>query len=196
MDFKRFGGALLLAGLAVFATAGPAAAHTELESSDPAEGATVAAAPTSIKLTFGEAVTVPKDPIQVTGPDGAKWTIGTVSLAGPVVSAPVQATGPAGAYTISYQVISDDGDAVKGAVHFTLSAPASSSSAAPTSPPTSAPAASAPAASASPSVAPSAASSGGGFPAWAWILIGVVVLAAVVAGFVLRSRRSSGSGEG
>jgi methionine-rich copper-binding protein CopC len=195
MDFKRFGGALLLAGLAVFATAGPAAAHTELESSDPAEGATVAAAPTSIKLTFGEAVTVPKDPIQVTGPDGAKWTIGTVSLAGPVVSAPVQATGPAGAYTISYQVISDDGDAVKGAVHFTLSAPASSSSAAPTSAPTSAPAASTPAAS--PSVAPSAAaSSGGGFPAWAWILIGVVVLAAVVAGFVLRSRRSSGSGEG
>jgi methionine-rich copper-binding protein CopC len=191
MEFRRLGGALLLAGLALFATAGPAAAHTELESSDPAEGATVAAAPTSIKLTFGEAVTVAKDPIQVTGPGEAKWTIGTVSLAGAVVSAPVQATGPAGAYTISYQVISDDGDAVKGAVHFTLSAPASSSSAAPTSVPTSAPAA-----TASPSVAPSAsASAGGGFPAWAWILIGVVVLA-VVAGFVLRSRRSSGSGEG
>ncbi|MEV6871806.1 copper resistance CopC family protein [Amycolatopsis sp. NPDC051128] len=186
MEFRRLGGALLLAGLAVFATAGPASAHTELQSSDPAEGATLAAAPTSVKLTFGEAVTMAKDPIQVTGPGGAKWTIGTVSLAGPVVSAPVQATGPAGAYTISYHVISDDGDAVTGAVHFTLSAaPASTSGAAPTSSTTSAPVTS----SASPSVAPSASSgSGGGFPAWAWILILVVVLA-IVAGLVVRSRR-------
>ena len=103
MDVRRLGGALALAGLAVCATAVPAVAHTELQSSDPVEGASLAAAPTSIKLTFGEAVTVPKDPIQVTGPDGAKWTVGTVTLTGPVVSAPVQATGPAGAYTVSYR---------------------------------------------------------------------------------------------
>jgi methionine-rich copper-binding protein CopC len=184
MNLGRLGGALALAGLALFATAVPATAHTELQSSDPAEGATVATAPTSIKLTFGEAVTVPKDPIQVTGPDGAKWTVGTVTLTGPVVSAPVQATGPAGAYTVNYKVIADDGDEVTGAVHFTLSAAASSSSAAPSTPAT----------STSPSVAPAASSdSGGGFPVWAWILIAVVVVA-IVGGLVLRSRRSAGSG--
>lgn len=42
--------------------------HTEPQSSDPTEGTTLAAAPTSIKLTFDEAVTVPKEPIQVSGP--------------------------------------------------------------------------------------------------------------------------------
>jgi methionine-rich copper-binding protein CopC len=191
MDLRRLGGAVALAGLAVFATAVPAAAHTELQSSDPAEGATLAAAPTTVKLTFGEAVTVAKDPIQVTGPDGAKWTVGTVTLTGPVVSAPVQATGPAGAYTVSYKVIADDGDEVTGAVHFTLSAAAATSSSAA---PSSTAVTSATAASASPSVAPAASSdSGGGFPVWAWILIVVVVLAIIV-GVVLRSRRSAGSG--
>ncbi|MEV5720552.1 copper resistance CopC family protein [Amycolatopsis mediterranei] len=190
MDLRRLGGVLVLAGLALFATAVPADAHTELQSSDPAEGATLAAAPTSIKLTSGEAVTVPKEPIQVSGPDGAKWVVGTVSLAGPVVNVPVQASGPAGAYTVSYTVIADDGDKVTGAVHFTLAASAaSSSSAAPSS------TASAPAPSGSPTPVPAASSDSGGgrFPVWVWILIAVVVVAVIVGG-VLRSRRSAGAG--
>ncbi|MEU4525179.1 copper resistance protein CopC [Amycolatopsis sp. NPDC024027] len=61
-------------------TAGPASAHTELESSSPAEGASLAAAPSKIELIFEEPVTLQPDPISVTGPDGAKWMVGTAAV--------------------------------------------------------------------------------------------------------------------
>jgi copper resistance protein C len=63
--------AILLVGAACVLTATPALAHARLKSSNPAEGASLAAAPTAISLTFAEAVTVAADPIRVTGPDGA-----------------------------------------------------------------------------------------------------------------------------
>jgi methionine-rich copper-binding protein CopC len=67
-------------------------------------------------LTFAEAVAVAADPIRVTGPDGAGWTVGAAKVSGATVTAPVEPTGPTGAYTVDWSVISDDGDAVKGAV--------------------------------------------------------------------------------
>jgi len=182
MDLKRIGAALLLTGLALVAVAGPASAHTSLEGSNPKEGESVAAAPAEIQLTFGEAVTVGADPIQVTGPDGAKWTVGTVKLADAVVSAPVQPNGPAGAYTVSYKVISDDGDPVTGAVHFTLTAAASapsSGSASNSAPPVTSP---------SPSTVASGSSGGGGFPLWGWIIVVVAVVVLIVL-LALYSRR-------
>ena len=114
----------VLAALGVFAATTPAWAHTTLTSSSPAAGATLATAPTQIKLTFAEAATLPAAPISITGPNGAKWTVGTPSLAGPVVTAPVTPRGPAGKYTLAYKVIADDGDLVGGSVTFTLTAPA------------------------------------------------------------------------
>ena len=114
----------VLAALGVFAASSPAWAHTTLTSSTPAAGATLAAAPKQVKLTFAEAVTLPAAPISVTGPNGARWTVGTPSVAGPVVTAPVTAAGPAGRYTLTYKVIAGDGDPISGTVSFTLSAPA------------------------------------------------------------------------
>lgn len=189
MDLRRIGAALLLTGMALVAVATPASAHTSLESSNPKEGESVAAAPAEIQLTFGEAVTVGADPIQVTGPDGANWAVGAVKLADAVVSAPVQASGPAGAYTVNYKVISDDGDPVTGAVHFTLTAAASpAGSAAPST------SAATPAASPSPSAAAGTSTGGGGFPLWGWIIVVVVVVALIVL-LALRSRQRADSGE-
>jgi len=183
MKIARLSGAFLLALSGVLLLAGPASAHTELKSSSPAEGASLAAPPRKIELTFEEPVTLQPDPISVTGPDGAKWTVGTPAVVDAVVTAPVTPSGPAGAYTLTYKVVSDDGDKVTAAVHFTLTAPVSSSSAAPT--PTSAAAA-----SATPTPTPAAAGEiDSGVPAWVWIVAAVaVVVAAAVAALRLRRR--------
>ena len=182
MKIARLSGAFLLALSGVLLLAGPASAHTELKSSSPAEGASLAAPPRKIELTFEEPVTLQPDPISVTGPDGAKWTVGTPAVVDAVVTAPVTPSGPAGAYTLTYKVVSDDGDKVTAAVHFTLTAPVSSSSAAPT--PTSAAAA-----SATPTPTPAAAGEiDSGVPAWVWIVAAVAVVVAA-AGAALRLRR-------
>jgi methionine-rich copper-binding protein CopC len=185
MVLKRLSALLVLVVAALLAAASPAMAHAELESSDPSEGASLASAPKQVQLKFGDTVTLPADPIKVTGPGGATWTIGKATIAGSVVTAPVEATGPAGAYVLSWTVIADDGDNAKGELHFSLqtgSEPSSSSAAAaPTS------AASQP----SPSAAAAATQDSGGFPLWAWILV-IVVVVAVVGGLVAsRFRRSS-----
>ena len=80
--------------------------------------------PAEVSLTFGEAVRLPASPIRVTGPDSAVWTVGRRRSPAPPSRRPSAATGPAGAYTLTWQVISDDGDTIRGTVRFTLTAPA------------------------------------------------------------------------
>jgi copper resistance protein C len=196
---------LPLAALVVLFTvllgAPPALAHTELEKSSPAAGARLAAAPSSVSLTFGEAVRLPANPIRVTGPDSAVWTVGAATVTDATVTAPVSATGPAGAYTLTWQVISDDGDTIRGTVRFTLTAPAAAV-VAPASPPGSAAAnppvsaiAPVPATAEAPTAVPAATPSveDGGVPGWLWGLAGAAVLA-VAAGTVVarRARKNVG----
>ena len=106
----------------------------------------------------------------------------------------MSAAGPAGAYTLTWQVVADDGDTIRGTVRFTLTAPAAPMIA-PASPPGAAVAAvssaAAPAA-ATPAAVPSAAPAAqaveeAGVPGWLWGLAGVAVLA-VAAGVVMARR--------
>ncbi len=166
MDVRRLAAALLLSGVAVVATATPAFAHAELIASDPAQGAALPAPPQQVALTFNEPVTPAADPVTITGPEGASWTVGTPSIAGAMVTAPVQPSGPAGAYTLTYRVVSDDGDEVTGTVAFTLTTAATTT----TNPTTAAPTTTAPAA------APTS-DTDDGVPAWVWILGAAVLLA-------------------
>ncbi|MFD2418729.1 copper resistance CopC family protein [Amycolatopsis pigmentata] len=182
MILRRTLASLTLAGLALLAAAPPALAHTELDTSDPAEGASLATAPKQVQLKFAEAVTLPADPVQVTGPGGAKWTVGKATVEGAVVTAPIENAGPAGASVLDYTVLSDDGDEVRGSVHFTLTAAAPSTGQTPER-------------ATAPAPAPASAaqtSESGGFPVWAWVVIGVVVIAAIGGVVVARSRRSAG----
>src|SRR5690349_21207211 len=186
MTFRRIAAALLLAFVALGPTALPAFAHTELKSSNPAKGAALPAPPQQVELTFTEAVTAPADAITVTGPDGAKWTVGPATVSGAVVTAPVTPAGPAGAYVFTWKVVSDDGDPVTGTIDFTLSAPAATTTTVPTTTTTTA--------AATPSVAPAAQSeTGGGIPAWVWIVIAAVVLAGIGVAVALRRRRAASS---
>jgi len=170
----------------------PAAlAHTSLQKSTPAAGASLAVPPTEVSLTFGEAVRLPASPIRVAGPEGAVWTVGQATVTEATVTAPVTATGPAGPYTLNWQVISDDGDTIRGTVRFTLTAPAAPV-VAPASPPGTVAATPAPAtAAATPAAVPSAPAGPPadevGVPGWLWALGGVAVLA-VAAGVVVARR--------
>jgi copper resistance protein C len=182
--------ALLLVVAAGLLTATPAQAHTRLTSSNPAEGASVTTPPETISLTFAEADTVSGNPVSVTGPDGTRWTTGPAQVSGDTVSVPVQPIGPAGAYDIRWSVIADDGDAVKGTVHFALSsaiAPTTTAAATtgPATAPSPAPAAAAPASSQQ--------TASTGWPWWAWVVVALVVLA-VIGLVVGRSQRSVDTG--
>ncbi|MEV4052302.1 copper resistance CopC family protein [Amycolatopsis sp. NPDC049688] len=117
---RRSFGAVLAALIGLVVLAGPASAHTELESSSPAEGASLATAPTQVRLTFGEPVTLPPDPVKITGRDGTAWAVGAPAVDGGVVTVPVTPSGTAQAYTLTWQVVAKDGDNVTGTVHFTI----------------------------------------------------------------------------
>jgi copper resistance protein C len=192
---------LLVAAFALFATAGPALAHTTLKSSDPADGATLDTAPQTVTLRFAEAVTLPADPVSVTGPTGEAWAVGTPTITGATVQVPVQASGPAGQYTLRYAVIADDGDAVRGVLHFTLTT-ATGSTAAPDAaatgqvgaPATEVTEVAAPVTvvTAAPATEPQAAGSSSGSSFWVWVAVAVVVVGVLGGiGFVLRGRRGA-----
>lgn len=194
MLIRRMSTALLLSATALLVTAAPALAHTSLKSSNPAKGAALAAPPRQLELTFSEPVQVEPGAVTVGGPDGTQWTVGQVTVSGPVVTAPVTPTGPAGEYVINYRVISADGDPVHGKVPFTLTAavPApttttqtTTSSPAPTSTSQQQPAP----APQTPTPTAQQTEDSGGIPIWIWIAGAVLVIGAGI--FVgLRARKS------
>nr|WP_042187838.1 copper resistance CopC family protein [Kibdelosporangium sp. MJ126-NF4] len=198
MFARRISAALLIGATAMLSTAVPALAHTELKGSTPAKDASVAAPPTQVQLTFSEPVQVEPGAISVAGP-GGQWTVGQVTVDAAVVTAPVTPVGPAGQYTISYRVISADGDPVSGKVPFTLTvaaqAPTTPAPTTPSSPPTTAGNTSEASAAAGTTVTatPTSQQSGdsGGIPVWIWIA-GAIVLAGAGVFLGLRAGKSKG----
>ncbi len=103
-----------------FGLAGPAAAHNVLISSDPAEGATLQAAPAVVRLTFDQPVQDFQPVVTVIGPDNQRYESGPPAIDSTVVTAPVAGLSAAGPYVIAYRVVSADGHPVEGEVHFQL----------------------------------------------------------------------------
>lgn len=165
-------------------TAVPAAAHVELESSDPAEGATVAA-PTTVTLTFTGEVTASKEAIRITARDGSDWTVSSVKADGDTVTATVTPKGPAGPHGMTYRVTSTDGHTLSGTIRFTVTAPTT------TAPPTTTTTTSAPTTevSAAAQADNTAPAEEGGWPAWLWVLLAAALVA--VGFLVFRSRKSA-----
>lgn len=180
--------------------AAPAAAHNSLTGSDPRDGARVATAPARIELRFLAKPDPATTKITVTGPDNVAALGGAPTFTGNRVRLPFK-PGKAGLYIVGYRVASSDGHPVSGEVRFTLTTgtPADPSASA-TAPGTAVPPASpsgGPAATssadASRSAVPAAeerADSGG--RGWLWALGGAVLLAALVAGLLLRRRSARG----
>jgi len=112
--------AAFTASAALVASAGAAAAHAHLVSSDPAAGATVAA-PKAITLTFSE-----KLEGKFSGADLSKdgAPLGSHSLLDPAdgkaLTVSPGAPLSAGAYKVSWHAVSVDGHRTKGEVAFTV----------------------------------------------------------------------------
>lgn len=112
--------ALVLLLAAQVAAGGPASAHDYLISTSPADGRSVATSPARVTMTFNEAVSTRFSTVVVTGPKGGSWQSGGPQVLGATVTQPLRTLGPAGAYRVTWRVVSADGHPVGGAFSFTL----------------------------------------------------------------------------
>jgi copper transport protein len=118
--------ALSVAGAAPSAAA-PASArawHTQLESSDPAAGDTVAFAPQQLTLTFGGFVEESGAVFRLIGPSGRSWELEgrRVPDTSRALSSPLPVLDPGG-YRLEWRVISGDGHPISGDFVFFVSGP-------------------------------------------------------------------------
>lgn len=132
-------GRVLSAAVAVFAalTSGlivttPAVAHDYLVTSTPASGSTVTKPVTRVSLSFDDVVLYNPEAglrslVIVTNSAGKHFETGCATALDRVVSVPVS-LGAAGAYTVTWDIVSADGHPVTNSIRFTY-APASSSGA-------------------------------------------------------------------
>jgi len=200
-----------LAGLVLFAPvvgASSAEAHDVLVSTSPADGSTVDTVPNEVVLTFDQPAIAVGTEIAVSGPDGDVQQ-GRPRLVDSTVRQGLAAGSPAGSYTVTWRVTSADCHPVSGTFSFTAmaatgatatpSTPASTSSADPTTATSSPSSTTAPTTTASTPI-PSQRTTGGADrtgTSWAvFTVVGLVILAGLVA-LVVRFRRGNGiSGQG
>src|SRR6266849_1922417 len=115
-------GALAVAGIALAASAPAASAHATLLFTSPAADSAVPVSPDAITLTSNEPVTLVGTPVTLAGPGGRTIAIGAARESGgrSVVTVPVASRLPDGVYTVTWQVISADGDLVGSEFRFAL----------------------------------------------------------------------------
>lgn len=113
---------LLRAGLlglvALLVGAGPVSAHASLTGSDPADGATLAAAPTAVSLTFSE--NVGNGQLVATAPDGSSVDVTGVAASGHTLGGTIADADQKGRYTLAYRVVSADGHPISGTIHYSV----------------------------------------------------------------------------
>jgi copper resistance protein C len=163
-------------------TGSAAQAHTALSSTDPADGSTVTGPLPTVGLTFSSRVL--SGEVTVTDPAGDSATAGEATVEGAIVTQPVALAAP-GAYTVAYEVTSDDGHRLEGRLTFTYAPPVPPPTAGQAAPSTPVPRA---AVEPSEAAAGSAPPGSDGLPGWVAPTAAAVVLAAVAGVLVVRRR--------
>jgi len=122
---SAFAVALATSALLVLGLAAPASAHDTLVASDPADGSTVETLPAELTLTYSAELidAGTGTAVAVTSPSGADVTAGSPTVSGAVVTVPLAEPAEAGAYTVTWRVVSSDGHPVDGTYAFTVTAP-------------------------------------------------------------------------
>ena len=106
-------------GLGV-ATAGPAAAHAELVSTDPGEGARLDEVPGSVSLRFSEGVSLGAGYARVLGEGGERVDTGAATVDGGTVTVPLRGDLPDASYVVTYRIVSADSHPISGAFAFVV----------------------------------------------------------------------------
>lgn len=192
-----FGAALL----ALLVLASPSHAHSVLLGTDPEDKAQLAAAPDAVSLTFNEDITSLGTEVVITTDDGEDITQGETQIDGPVVTQALAGARPAGTYTVTWRAVSADGHPISGEFTFTAAEAVGGEGTAPEEEAPDAPADSeGPAEPAeTPAAADDAASDDtatddaatddpaaddaeedGGLSASTWVVIGIIIVAAIV----------------
>lgn len=108
----------ILLGLVVLVLgAGPASAHAALVGTDPEDGSSLSAAPTSIAFTFNENISSRAE-VAVAAPDGTQLKVTAIKGVDNVVTATLADVGQRGTYSASYRVVSADGHPVAGTITY------------------------------------------------------------------------------
>jgi methionine-rich copper-binding protein CopC len=179
---RRVAAALSLAVLSVVVAATAARAHAELVGMSPAIDSVVAQAPSSVVLTFADALQDLGAAVIVTAPSGAHLESGAPAIAGNTATQRLLPLTEPGRYTVAYRVVSQDGHPVERQVGFTF-APAGTASSATSMPSASASVSPSAGASESPSAT---GSSGSGSPWWP---VGVALVVVLAGGAAVHWRR-------
>lgn len=109
--------AAVLGSLLLVVSPAPAYAHADLVRSVPANGSAVATAPSSIRLTFSEPVTL--DTSRILDASGAEVASRAI-LAGSILTITPTVPLNRGITTVTFTITSDDGHQVEGAIAFVV----------------------------------------------------------------------------
>ena len=177
--------ALLLGGLSI-APASPAWAHDELIGADPSVNADVGALPAQITMTFSGVLMDEPGATQVVVTDaaGASLTDGEPTLDGTHLTQSLSGSA-SGPVTVTWRVVSSDGHPVSGQYTFTVQAGPSQ-----TVPPGETTTTQTQTLTATPT-----SSGDGGVPVFVWVLLGLVVAAALGALVAMLLRKSRATPE-
>jgi len=167
---------VVAAGLLVLLLPLSTSAHSELKSSDPAEGASVPS-PFSgpVVLTFSEAL-ADGSKADLVAPDGATVASATVDAAGATMTFSLSAPLAPGGYQAKWTSIADDGDLLRGIVTFTVAAATPSSTPEPSE-------------AATPSASPATSGDSGGSSDVVLPIAIAVIFAAAGAFYLIRRNR-------
>ncbi len=120
---RVFAAGMLVAVVAVFASAVPASAHDQLVSSTPESGERLEAAPEQVSLTFTD------EPLTLDGAgmtvlvidaDGRDWVDESPTVSEMTVTARLAVGMPEAGYELRWQVVSGDGHPISGVIPFTI----------------------------------------------------------------------------
>lgn len=171
------------------------AAHSELVTADPPDGAVLTAPPAEVVLTFSDTLNPAKSSVTLHDAGGTQIATGGVDPADDKVMRLDPPSLTAGTYEIRWTSAATDGDILRGTLHFELAAPTPTPTTAPAATPTEAPSPSPlPSPSASPAPSPSASpgpASGSGGDVLLPILA-ALVLVGILGATLLRGRSRGG----
>jgi len=120
---KKLCTALSIVG-ALIISSHPASAHTELVKSSPRADKTISVMPTSVKLTFGEALLVisgsskQSNSITVKSPSGKTVSTGKVQVTKKVATVKLLELQDSGKYQVTFRVVAKDGHIFKDSFKF------------------------------------------------------------------------------
>lgn len=184
---------LASAWVALGAGSSPAGAHSDLVSSNPADGADVAKPPATLVLTFSEGVAPSFAAVTLKVGDAPVRTLEPTVTGDRVSSAVPADLRVPGRWSVAYRVVSADSHPVTGRITFSVAAPpapaATPTPTAPATSPSAPPSAREGDDDEGPLVKPASREDGGVNPAWSVLALAIIAGAPLVAFVVIGNRK-------